>query len=107
MLYSTLYRCLLQNIPQIIFQLLIIKKSSLLTTCPTAVRDNSVLHASVAIAFVLMIFSFIIALHDFFNRQTAFLVIVASRFHKSTAPRIEQHDPFIVDETGIIMAATN
>lgn len=32
---------------------------------------------------------------------------MAARFHNSTAKKIEQHDPFIVDETGIIMATTN
>lgn len=87
-------------------QLLVIQNSKLLTSCAET-RDNGVLHASVAVAFVLAIFSLLISVHDFFNRQMAFLVIVASRFHKSTAPRIEQQDPFIVDETGIIMAVTN
>lgn len=85
---------------------MILKNSKLLESCEGKL-DNSAIHASIAIAFSLMIPSFFIAVHDFFNRQTAFLVIVASRFHKSRARRIEQHDPFIVDETGIIMAVTN
>lgn len=85
---------------------MILKYSFLLRSCENK-RDNSVLIASIAFAILLMIPSFFIAVHDFFNRQMAFLVIVASRFHKSRARRMEHHDPFIVDETGIIMAVTN
>ena len=106
MLISVAFRSLVQDLPQIILQLVVITTSKELKSCAHDI-NNSVIIASVVISFIYAIISVIFALYDFFNRQQAFLVIVSQRYHENNLERIEQHDPFIVDEAGIILATTN
>ena len=100
------FRSLVQDLPQIIVQLVVITTSKELKSCNDKI-NNSVIIASVVISFIYAIISVIFALYDFFNRQQAFLVIVSQRYHENNLEKIEQHDPFIVDEAGIILATTN